>query len=184
MSDKFITKDSGQRQEFQTGSLRDTNEGKPRYDLISIHGLKRLADLMARGAKKYGERNWEKGQPVSRFYESLFRHLIAYREGDRSEDHLAAITFNTFGIIHMEEENREDMLDFDFYKKENDDLPLNGNPFTIVSKDGGKPLFQFFSKSKAKKMLDSLNSTDQGNPWPQYVIVDFLSYNPDLIQDA
>ena len=27
--------DSGKRQDFGTGSVRDTNEGKPRYDLIS-----------------------------------------------------------------------------------------------------------------------------------------------------
>ena len=30
--------DSGARQEFQTGSVRDTNEVKPRFDLISLLG--------------------------------------------------------------------------------------------------------------------------------------------------
>jgi len=53
----FKTKDSWQRQSFDTWSLRDTNEWKPRYDLISIPALKRIALLMERWAKKYW--SWE-----------------------------------------------------------------------------------------------------------------------------
>lgn len=37
MKKEFITKDSWNRESFSTGSLRDTQEWKPRYDLISIH---------------------------------------------------------------------------------------------------------------------------------------------------
>lgn len=103
-SDGFVVKDSGEREGFTTGSVRDTDDGKPRYDLISHHGLRRLADHMAKGAVKYGDRNWELGQPTDRFYASLFRHLMAWRDGETSEDHLAAVVFNAFGIIHMEEE--------------------------------------------------------------------------------
>ena len=36
-------KDSGERQEFNTGSRRDTCVGKGRYDLISPVALRRLA---------------------------------------------------------------------------------------------------------------------------------------------
>ena len=98
------------REEFPTGSLRDTSEGKPRYDLVSLKGLTRLAHLMARGAKKYGERNWEKGQPVSRFYQSALRHLYQWASGDTSEDHLAAVAYNVFGIIEMQERVAEGVL--------------------------------------------------------------------------
>ncbi|MCH7994117.1 MAG: hypothetical protein IIB57_06700, partial [Planctomycetes bacterium] len=66
-------KDSGNRQKFQTGSVRDDNEGKPRYDLITPIGLHRLAMHYANGAKKYGDRNWEKGQPLNRYIESAER---------------------------------------------------------------------------------------------------------------
>lgn len=59
-------KDSGKRQEFQTGSIRDTREGKGRYDLLPPHAIFRLAKHFENGAKKYGDRNWEKGQPLSR----------------------------------------------------------------------------------------------------------------------
>ncbi|KKN51643.1 hypothetical protein LCGC14_0620510 [marine sediment metagenome] len=120
MLNRFGLRDSGAREEFETGSVRDTEEGKPRFDLISPHGLKRLADLMTKGAEKYGERNWEKGQHVSRFYSSMFRHMMTWREGDPVEDHLAAILYNAMAIIHMEEEVLagklpKELLDLDIY---------------------------------------------------------------------
>ena len=93
-------KDSGKRQEFDTGSKRDTNEGKPRYDLISLVGLQRLAMHYANGAKKYGDRNWEKGQPLSRYIESLERHLIKLKAGLTDEDHEAAVAWNILAFIH------------------------------------------------------------------------------------
>ena len=75
-------------------------EDKPRYDLIWLPGLRRLAELMARGAMKYGDRNWEQASTVEemdRFKASLLRHTYQYLEGDRTEDHMAAIVFNAFG---------------------------------------------------------------------------------------
>lgn len=53
--DNFTTKDSGKRQSFDTGMVRDVQDGKPRYDLIPTEGLHRLADLYARGAEKYSQ---------------------------------------------------------------------------------------------------------------------------------
>lgn len=103
VSGTFVTKDSGERQEWETGSRRDTQAGKPRYDLIPALPLRRLADLYARGAEKYGEFNWQKGQPVSRYYASLFRHMQQWAEGDATEDHLAAVAWNAFAIIWTED---------------------------------------------------------------------------------
>lgn len=90
----FETKDSGQRQEFATGSRRDVRDGKGRYDLLQPFAIRRLAQLLERGATKYGDRNWEKGQPVSRYIDSAMRHLFCYLEGDRAEDHLIAAAWN------------------------------------------------------------------------------------------
>ena len=53
--ESFSAKESGKRQEFDTGMVRDQQDGKPRYDLIPVGPLKRLADLYARGAIKYDE---------------------------------------------------------------------------------------------------------------------------------
>lgn len=103
----FVTKDSGKREEFKTGSKRDTQDGKPRFDLIPPTSLHRLADLYARGAEKYGDNNWQKGQPMSRVYASLFRHLIAWREGKRDEDHMAAVAWNAFALMFYEDKMPE-----------------------------------------------------------------------------
>lgn len=96
-------KDSGERQEFDTGSKRDTQDGKGRPDLIPIESLRRLSKHYEHGAKKYGDRNWEKGQPLSRYYASAMRHMWDYMEGDYSEDHLAAAAWNIFSMIATQE---------------------------------------------------------------------------------
>jgi hypothetical protein len=97
MGKKYITKDSGKRQSFKTGMVRDVQDDKPRYDLIYKPLLKRWAELMSRGAKKYGERNWEKAatqEELGRFLASANRHFEQWMAGDTDEDHGAAVLFN------------------------------------------------------------------------------------------
>jgi hypothetical protein len=96
----YELKDSGNRQEFETGSRRDTQDGKTRPDLIAPEFIRALGDLLAKGAVKYGERNWEKGQPLGRVMASIQRHLLQVVEGDTSEDHLSAVAFGIMVIQH------------------------------------------------------------------------------------
>lgn len=103
-TEEFIVEDSGQREHFTSGAVRDTQEGKTRYDLISPYALRRIGDHMTKGALKYGERNWEKGMPRSRFIASALRHLYKWIMGSREEDHLAAVCFNIMAIMHFEEQ--------------------------------------------------------------------------------
>ncbi|KKL07130.1 hypothetical protein LCGC14_2589080 [marine sediment metagenome] len=98
--------DSGKRQEFNTGSVRDTRAGKGRFDLVPGYALFRLAQHYENGAAKYGDRNWERGQPLSRYLSSAIRHLVEYGMGMREEDHLAAVAWNAFSIIWTEEQVR------------------------------------------------------------------------------
>lgn len=103
----FITKDSGKRAVFEGGMVRDTNEGKARFDLLRPHGvpykhqlLTRFAELMGRGAEKYDARNWElaTGQTeLDRFQESAERHFNQWMSGELDEDHAAAVMFNLLG---------------------------------------------------------------------------------------
>jgi len=44
---------------------------------------------------------------MSSFMSSLLRHATKYLKGDRSEDHLAAIGFNVFGLMRGEKEIKE-----------------------------------------------------------------------------
>jgi hypothetical protein len=95
--DKVV--DSGERQSFETGSVRDTRAGKGRFDLIPPYALYRLARHYENGAKKYGDHNWLKGQPVSRYLDSAIRHLFKYLGGFRDEDHLTAVAWNALAAV-------------------------------------------------------------------------------------
>jgi hypothetical protein len=111
----FETKDSGKREEFSTGMVRDTQDDKPRYDLIDRPFLKRWAELMARGAKKYGENNWKKAATeaeFARFRASAIRHLFQWLEDDSSEDHAAAVAFNLAGAEMVKEKLKKEGLAF------------------------------------------------------------------------
>jgi hypothetical protein len=100
-------KDSGARQEFATGARRDTQDDKPRYGLVPVEPLRRLAWHYTNGAKKYGENNWTKGIASSRSWESLERHVHDYKAGKTDEDHLAAVVWNAFAIMWNEERKPE-----------------------------------------------------------------------------
>jgi len=107
---------------FNTGSKRSASEGRGRYDLLPFEAIRRYALRLQEGAGKYGNRNWEKGQPFSRVIESMIRHAFQYQDGDRSEDHLAAVLFNAGALCHFEREVAEGRL-----PKELDDMPKREN---------------------------------------------------------
>jgi len=99
----FVVKDSGARQEFAGGMVRDTTAGKPNY-LNVTYGpmLDRWAVHTTKGREKYpdvepGVPNWTLARGVEeheRAKESALRHLLQWLRGDRDEDHAAAVFFN------------------------------------------------------------------------------------------
>jgi len=118
---KFTIRDSGDRTQFQTGSVRDRRAGKGRPDLISPLFLKRLAVHTELGATKYSERNWEKGQPLgASFFGSAKRHLDQWFCGDTTEDHLSAAAWNIMCLMQTEW-----MIQHGRLPKELDDRPKN-----------------------------------------------------------
>lgn len=108
---QYETKDSGERATFDTGMVRDVTTGKPRFDLISPAELPyeqtmtyRHAMLMARGAEKYGDRNWEQAETAeeqARFRESAYRHFMQWYHGETDEDHASAVYFNVAGTEYV-----------------------------------------------------------------------------------
>lgn len=107
MSDKPVDpyanrnlKDSGDRQEFETGAKRDRQQGKGRYDLISPFFIFSLARTLEEGAIKYNDRNWEKGMPLSRYIDSALRHIFKHLEGQRDEPHMSQAVWNIMAYIH------------------------------------------------------------------------------------
>lgn len=106
----YQLKDSGERQEFSTGSRRDTQTGKGRYDLISPLFVELLAHHLEAGARKYGDRNWELGQPLMRYLDSAYRHLNRLHQGWTDEEHAIAAAWNIQAFIHTRELIRRGQL--------------------------------------------------------------------------
>lgn len=114
---EWTTLDSGKHETYNSGMRRDTQEGKPRFDLIVPKSLPyeatmltRWAYLMARGAKKYGDRNWEKGngfEELDRAKASALRHMMQWLSGETDEDHAAAVFFNVAAAEYFGYQIRE-----------------------------------------------------------------------------
>jgi len=90
---------------FESGAK--SSEQKPRYDLIPRRALEREGIRMAEGAIAHGENNYRLGATDARFIRDRINHLIEhalkYAEGDRSDDHLAAIRCNAGMLIWLED---------------------------------------------------------------------------------
>ena len=99
MDHNVIVKDSGQRQAFDTGSVRDTRDGKGRYDLLPPYAIYLVSRQFEEGATKYGSRNWEKGQPLSRYVDSALRHLFKHLGGETDERHDVAAAWNCLAML-------------------------------------------------------------------------------------
>jgi hypothetical protein len=74
------------RQEVEKMSEgRKDDEGKLRFDLIPPRALMLLAKVYTTGAKKYDDRNWEKGMSWSRIYGAIQRHLWKFWNGEEMD---------------------------------------------------------------------------------------------------
>ena len=56
---------------------------KPRWDLVPFGAVERIVDVLTYGAKKYAPNNWQKVEPVDRYFAAAMRHLSAYRQGEK-----------------------------------------------------------------------------------------------------
>ena len=68
------------------------------------------------GAKKYSERNWQKGIPTHCFVDSAIRHLLKFQRGDTDERHDRAFMWNMMGLLWtmMSKKNMND-IDYGTY---------------------------------------------------------------------
>lgn len=126
--------DSGERREFDTGSVRDIRTGKGRYDLLSPFVTERDAKHMEAGAIKYNDRNWEKGQPLMSYLDSAKRHLEAYigcllLGEEEKEDHLAAVRWNIAAFIHTEEMIKRGLLPLDLDDRPGPQPKIKDKPY-------------------------------------------------------
>jgi hypothetical protein len=108
--DGVVVTDSGKRRDLPTGSRRDVRDGKGRYDLLQFRAMFLVARQLEEGAKKYGDRNWEKGQPLSWYVDSAIRHMGNFMTGKRDERHEVGAAWNIMCLLETIELIKEGKL--------------------------------------------------------------------------
>ena len=61
------------------------DEEKIRYELLPPEFLEATSVILTFGAKKYEDRNWEKGMKWSRVFGALMRHMWAWWRGEHTD---------------------------------------------------------------------------------------------------
>ncbi len=155
----YNLKQSDEKQSFSTGAQRDSQGDKPRLDLISPVFLDRLGTLLAKGAEHYGERNWEKGIPLSRLLSSAARHLNQTLDGLEDEDHAIQCAFNLMAYVHTLHRIRSGSLPTsldDLPREKNLEAPLTPDkkPPTIVKFNDGDAIPGPHPVTKTMKAID------------------------------
>ncbi len=85
------------------------NHGKPQLSrlLDFDNALEELANIMEKGAEKYGDGNWLRGgKPNQEYLDSAMRHILAFQRGElvdlESEcHHLAHAAWNMLACIRL-----------------------------------------------------------------------------------
>lgn len=106
---EYLVKDSGERAQFASGMVRDTTTGKVMMSLVYDGPmLWRWAEHLTKGAVKYAVRNWMKAagdEEAERFRDSAARHFAQWMNGERDEDHAAAVMFNINGYEYVKQKS-------------------------------------------------------------------------------
>ena len=91
---------------------RKDDKEKLRYDLIPIQPLQEVARVFTIGARKYDDRNWEKGLSWGRLYAALQRHANSWWSGERHDQvdgqhHLASVAWCALALMEYERTHPE-----------------------------------------------------------------------------
>ena len=89
---------------------RKDDAGKPRWSLLPHKEIEEVVRVLMYGARKYGADNWREVEDGRRrYYDAAMRHLMAYRQGDWTDDesglaHLAHAVASLLFIMALERE--------------------------------------------------------------------------------
>lgn len=108
-------------QYIRTGKQRFLNDAldyfcEKQYGEI-FTALLEVSKHYADGAKKYADRNWEKGILLHCYIDSGVRHYIKLLRGDTDEPHDRAFLWNMLGALWTQK-NKPELIDLPFGKEE------------------------------------------------------------------
>ena len=100
------------------------NQGKTMVREVSPEFIMAMADVLTKSRTKYPEFNWALPTKLSTPYESLFRHLMSFQQGEDydPEDgchHMVKVAINAMFIHYHNIHNKEESDDRFFKKKSN-----------------------------------------------------------------
>ena len=78
-----------------------------------IYAILEVSKHYEAGAKKYAERNWEKGIPLHCYIDSGVRHYLKYLRGDNDEPHDRAFIWNMLGALWTQH-HKPELIDLPF----------------------------------------------------------------------
>lgn len=94
----------------QTGGVKGSKLA--RFDLVPPGPMFKVAEVYGIGARKYAERNWEKGYDWSLSYASMLRHALQFWGGEDidpqdGQHHLASVVFHALALMQFAETHPE-----------------------------------------------------------------------------
>ena len=168
--------DGGERINYAGGAMREPSTNKGAYELVSPFALERIAVWYELGARKYADRNWEKGIPFGRLIQSAIRHMIRWMKGDRSEDHLAAVCWNVMAMMHFEETGQaEEWNNYPAYKRVecSPSVELANDPAIRASAEGMRAGLERRPDPKIIEAVKKAVNTDPYHRDYKIIAVDF-----------
>ena len=98
---------SGKQPKFKKDSL---DVQKLEYSLFVPEFLEEVVKVLTFGAVKYGRENWKKCKDKRLYIDAIYRHLEAYRMGEKTDKdtgchHFACVCCNIMFIFWMDMNN-------------------------------------------------------------------------------
>jgi len=91
------------------------DDDKVRMELLPPEAIEGTAKVLTFGAKKYEDRNWEKGIKYSRVFGALMRHMWAWWRGENLDPETGLSHLHHAGccIMFLQTYNERKMDEFD-----------------------------------------------------------------------
>jgi hypothetical protein len=155
----WVTKSSGEQQDFGTGAKRDTQQGKGRFDLIPIHALMLVAQKYGEFGKSLtGKSSRNIGDAISCLYSSLDKdnpdatddaatavwYILEYMEYDgRFYEELPKVDYD----LSVDGEARSDLIPYSSLKRVADVYERGANLYGERNWENGMPLSRLLDSS-------------------------------------